>query len=464
MTDAVGHAKSDGDPPVDLQPAEAQARTPVTRGRRIFVNSLIAFTTVLAVVGMLSVFANRLLFNPDNWANTSTQLLQNSDIRSATSNYVVDQLYANVNVGNVLKSALPKRLQPLAGPAAGALQNAAVQAVDLALARPKVQTLWANANRAAAQAFVAVVNGGTKNVKVNHGVVSLDLASIIGQIASRLGLPASITSKLPSSIAHLTVLKSNQLKLVQNVGNAIQGLALWLTIIVPVLYGAAIVLARGRRRRTLMAVGFAIVLSGIIGIALRHLLVSGVTNSLVKDASLKPAVHATLEIMTSILGTVAGAFILVGAVAAAAAWFAGPARIATTSRRAITPFLRERPQPTFSIAAALMVLVFIWDPIPATGTPAGIIVFFALAMLGTEALRRQTEVEFPDARMGDATAAIRARWASIRGRRRRIASADGEALTTTGLVDDLARLSTLQREGAISGEEYEAAKARLLQV
>ena len=60
----------------------------ISHRRLIFVDALIALTTVLAVMGMLSVFANRLLFNPDNWAKTSTQLLQNSDVRNDTANYV----------------------------------------------------------------------------------------------------------------------------------------------------------------------------------------------------------------------------------------------------------------------------------------------------------------------------------------------------------------------------------------
>jgi hypothetical protein len=44
-----------------------------------------------------------------------------------------------------------------------------------------------------------------------------------------------------------------------------------------------------------------------------------------------------------------------------------------------------------------MALIFIWNPIPATGKPAGIIVFLALAFLGTYLLRRQTAAEFPAA-------------------------------------------------------------------
>ena len=108
---------------------------------------------------MLAVWANRLLFNPDNWANTSTQLLENPDIRSATSNYLVDQLYKNVNVAGLLESGLPPRLDPLAGPAAGALRNVAVQGTEFALQRPLVQTLWEAANRTADKAFIAVVEG-----------------------------------------------------------------------------------------------------------------------------------------------------------------------------------------------------------------------------------------------------------------------------------------------------------------
>ena len=143
-----------------IDPVTGRPGRTISRGRLVFVDALIVVTTVLAVVGMLSVWANRLLFNPDNWENTSTQLLQNSQIRSAVSNYVVDQLYANVDVAALIKSGLPPQFAPLAGPAAGALENAAVQGVNLALSRPRVQSLWASANRAADQTFIAIVRGG----------------------------------------------------------------------------------------------------------------------------------------------------------------------------------------------------------------------------------------------------------------------------------------------------------------
>jgi hypothetical protein len=56
---------------------------------------------------------------PRELANTSTKLLQNGEVRAASSNYLVDQLYANVDVAGELKQRLPVALAQLAGPVGG---------------------------------------------------------------------------------------------------------------------------------------------------------------------------------------------------------------------------------------------------------------------------------------------------------------------------------------------------------
>lgn len=366
-----------------------------TRGRHIGVQVLVWGTTVLAVLAIFAVWANRELLNPTNWSNTSPKLLQNAAIREATANYLVDQLYANVDLEAELKTNLPTELAPLAGPIAGeAVRSLATEAARRALATAAVQEFWKRANYLADQTFVTIVNGGRGAVKVKGGEVTLDLASIAANITNGLGLP-NVSSKLRPSVANVKVLKSNQIEAVQKTGRALKGLALPLTIIVPLLYALALALAGGFRRRTLALVGIAILTAGIIGFVGRSLLVSGVTNSLAKTEAVKSAAHAVLSIGTSMLSEIAGAFVLVGATLMAAAWFAGPARLAATGRRAIAPFLRERPEWTYGIVAGVMVLIFIWQPIAATGKPAGIIVFLTLAFLGTYLLRRQTAEEFP---------------------------------------------------------------------
>ncbi len=374
-------------------PGARAAAPPAPHERRWLVRVIIWGTTVLAVVAIFAVWSNRQLLNPNNWANTSTKLLQNDKVREATSNYLVDQLYANVNVAEELKTRLPPQLQPLAAPVAGALQNLAVQAAQRALANGRVQEAWKHANKAADETFIAIINGNGP-VATDGGVVTLDLASIVTNITNRLGLP-NVSSKLPASVAHVTVLKSKNLKAVQDGVKALKGLALLLTIIVPLLYALAIFLARARRRQTLMQVGIAIVIAGLVVFAGRELVVSQVTDSLVKVEANKPAGEAIISIATSMLSEIAGAFVIVGVPLVAAAWFAGPARLAVKGRRVIAPFLRDQPGWTYGIVLAIMLLIFIWGPIPATHKLAGIIVFLALALFGTEVLRRQTDREFP---------------------------------------------------------------------
>jgi hypothetical protein len=449
--------ETDSELETDSAPETTPATRAISRRRLIGVDVLIGVTTVLLIVAMFAVWANRLLFNPDNWSNTSTQLLQDPNIRSATANYVVDQIYANVNVPELIQSGLPTRLAPLADPIAGALRNGAVTATEAALARPRVQNLWAEANRAADQTFIAVVNGGKGAVGTQNGAVTLNLGVLLNNVASRLGLPSNLASHLPANIAMLTIFKSNQLKTVQNAGKAVKGLALWLTILCPVLYALAVFLAKGHRRRTLMTVGFAAIFAGVVVFFGRNILQTQITNSLTNDASLRPAIRATIGIGTQLLVEVAGACVFVGVILVIAAWFAGPARIARAGREAIAPFLRDQVGFTYGIALGILALLFIWDPIPATGTPAGIITFIVLGLIGTAVLRAQTAREFPEARAGAATHAVRTRMSSMR---RPGGSSPPPANATT--AEQLKQLADLRDSGSISPEEYQAAKSQLL--
>jgi hypothetical protein len=109
-----------------------------------------------------------------------------------------------------------------------------------------------------------------------------------------------------------------------------------------------------------------------------------------------------------------------------------------------------------------MVLVFLWNPIPATGTFGGIIVFFVLALFGTEMLRRQTVAEFPDAQHGDAAAALRARWHARRDRRHQPPAPISGGAQGATVADQLEKLAALHERGTITSEEYAAAKRTVL--
>jgi hypothetical protein len=427
------------------------------RGRRIWVRIILIVATVLAVFAIFAIWANRQLMNPSNWAKTSTALLQKQTIRSALSSYLVDQLYANINVQEQLKTGLPTQLKPLAGPVSGALHSVAEEAAEKALATPQVQAAWEKANRAADQALVTIVNGGGSRVQINGGTVSLNLHQIVSDLALRLGLPAGVADKLPPSVANLKVVTSSQLGLIRNLAKALHALAVVLLILVIALYALAVALAGGHRRRALMWVGWGFVLAGLLVILGLKIGQGQLVSAITSDASIEPAANDAYSVATSLLEQVASASIIVGVPVILAGWLAGPARWAIAIRRFLAPRFRERPALAYWITVTLLALVFIWGPIPATRNPLEMLLFTILALVGAHVLREQIEREFPDAQPISMRAALGDKMSRARAAVTPSSSGPSKA-------NELERLAALHDKGAITDDEYAAAKRELLAV
>src|SRR5215213_942979 len=157
--------------------------------RLTFARILVVVGTLLAMLSILAVWISRQALETDQWTKTSSELLEQPSVQTAISGFLVDQLYANVDVEAELRAALPDRADALAGPAAGALRRGAEDVAQRALRRPRVQEAWENANRQAHEAFVDVVVEGEGAVLTNEqGVVTLDLKSLLNEISQRTGI------------------------------------------------------------------------------------------------------------------------------------------------------------------------------------------------------------------------------------------------------------------------------------
>jgi hypothetical protein len=435
---------------------------PAGRVRRVWVRAILVLATLLAVLAIFAIWANRQLLNPTNWSRTSTALLQRSTIRSAVSGYLIDQLYSNVDVQGELKSGLPKQLGPLAGPISGALHGLAEEGAERALATPKVQDVWRRANYAADQTLVRIVNGGGSRVQINGGTVSLNLRQIVGDLSQRLGLPSSIAEKLPASVANLKVVTSSQLGLVRNLAKALHALSVWLTVFVLLLYALAVYLAQGNRRRTLMWVGWSLVLAGVAVVLGRQVAQGQLVSAITTDASIEPAANDAYSVATSLLVGVAGSAIVIGLPVIFAAWFAGPARWAIAGRRFWAPHFREHPGLPYWIAAAFIVILVIWAPIPATRSPAWLLLFTVLALLGAHVLRGEITEQFPDAQATSMRAALAEHAHTMGERISRARAAAAPARAGTSTASELERLAALRDRGVLTEEEFARAKSELL--
>ena len=110
----------------------------------------------------------------------------------------------------------------------------------------------------------------------------------------------------------LVIMKSDQLKLAQDIASAINGLAILLPIIAIALFALAVFLARGRRRETLRTTGWCFLLVGVLLLILRRVGGDTIVNSLVQIPANKPAVHDIWDIATSLLRALSIALVAYG--------------------------------------------------------------------------------------------------------------------------------------------------------
>jgi hypothetical protein len=434
---------------------------------RILVPVLVALAGLLTFVAIFSIWINRQALNTDNWVTTSDKLLQNADVQSQLSIFLADQLTASVDVQAELQKALPPRLSPLAAPAAGALNQLAPQVAQRALATPQVQTLWSDANRAAHETLLTILDGGGSSVSTNGGEVTLDLGSLVAQIGGRLGVGANLASKIPADAGQITILKSDQLSAAQSIASLIRHLPIVLTLLVLILYWLAVYLARGRRRRTLRSVGLAFIVAGAIALIARGLAGTAVVDALAHTEAVKPAVQAVWSIGTSLLVTVASSAIAFGILVVIGAWLAGSTRLATALRREIAPYAGENRGAVYAGAGVVLVALIAWAPIAALRKPVGILLFIVLFAVGTEILRRQIAREFPDAQVGEREAG----WSlspAFGGRAPQPVPAGPSSGPSQALAPEdaklerLERISALHASGALTDAEFEAQKREIL--
>jgi hypothetical protein len=414
---------------------------------------LLLVGTLLALVAIFSIWANRQALNTDNWVDTSDKILQSPAVQSELSAYVATELFAKVDVQAELAKALPPELKALAGPAAAGLSQLAPRVAEKALATSQVQALWEEANRAAHESLLELLDGGGETISTDAGRVTLDLGSLLAQIGGQIGVGDAIASKVPPQAGRLTILESDQISTAQSVAQGIRDLPIVLTLLVLVFYGLAVYLAGPRRRKALRSVGLGFVAAGVLALIVRSFAGNELVGSLTANEAAKPAAEAVWGIGTSLLVTVAASAIAFGVLVFLGAWLAGPTRLATGIRRGASPYLREQPAAALALAFAVFIALIAWAPIAAFRKPLGIVLFAILFAAGAEILRRQALREFPETSRGEVGERLRRRW-SARSRPTADVGAAG--------VDDLERLSALRRSGDLSPTEFDAAKAQVL--
>jgi len=460
--------------------AVVQAETRSRHPRRGWARALVVLASIVAFAAILAIWANRQVLNTDNWTNTSTELLENRQIRNQVAVYLVDQLYANVDVAGEIREALPPRLQPLAGPAAGGLRQLAERAANEVLSRPRAQQAWANANRAAQEQLLRILEGGGPIVSTTEGNVVLDLTELLNQMQERVGIGGRLAERLPPSAAQITIMESDQLAAAQDGLKVVRGLPIVLVTLSLVLFGVALAIAPTWRRQALRAYGIGFVFVGALALITQVQAGEALTNALANTAAIEPAIGSAWTISTTLLVEAASATIGYGVFMVLAAWLAGPSRPTIALRRAVAPYASS-PAIAYAAFAVFIGLLLWWGPTPALRDPVLALILIALLAFAWEALRRLIKREHPDANMAEANERMRERarhagaWVrqgtsagrtAVAGTASRVVT-EAKTRTSGGSAGDerleqLERLAKLKETGVLDEQEFAAQKRLIL--
>jgi hypothetical protein len=444
---------------------------------RLKVRVLVVLASILAFLAIFTSWIDRQALDTNQWVDTSGKLLEDKQISDALAVYSVDQLYASVDVASILKKRLPSDLQPISSPVAAGVREFATRAAQQAFQSPRVQGLWANANRAAHRELVSILKGNNQSVSSQNGRVVLDLRPIVLQLADRIGLKkqakdaikkGEASGALKPNFGQLEVADSQQLDTARTITKVLQGLAWLFSIGSLALFALAAWLAKGRRWVVVLGYGLGLVASGLAAIAVRSAAKSLVVDSLAKTEEARvPAQHAW-DISTALLHSIATSVIVAGVLFVIASFLASPASPAVSIRQALAPTLRDRPGIVWSVFAAVaLISLIIWPP---HGTRGLVITLLLIVLAGVwlEELRRKTARDFPGAKQGD--------W--MKGMRRRARKASSEAGRRVGsamkdlAADDkdpddtklerLEKLGELKEKGVLTAAEFREEKKKIL--
>ena len=456
MTD-VGESTVEAEPPPTPKVVPPGVNS---RRRKLGLGLLVGLASLMLGVSILATWMNEVFLDSTTWADTSASALQQPQVRTAVSGYLVDQLYTNVNVPEALAQVLPPRVKGLAGPIAVAGQPYLQRAIAAGLDRPRVVELWRAANLRAHAQLMKILNGGSGPFSTTNGVVAIDLRPLVGQISSTLSQRTGGRVTLPPGAGEIVLLRSKQLSTAQTGVKLLRVAALPLGLLALALFALAVYLSRARRK-TLRAIAIGMLAAGLVLVVVRRIIGDQLIASLTVLPDVRAAGHTIWWMATDRLGSANITLCSVALLLLFGTWFAGPAKRATSARHALTPYLRD-PSVAYGTYALVLIVLLIWAPVNAARDPVMILIIGVLGLIGIEALRRIVQREFPDVTERELGHRLHGAWtrayASVRHGSEPAPAPHPEA----GRYAALEQLATLHDRGALSDQEYAAEKSALL--
>ena len=308
---------------------------------------LIVLGCVLAPVAVLGVWTGNQISNTGRWVATVEPLIHDPAIQNVLTDKITNQITSHINLtGNINQAAAQLNSKGLTrissllttfGPQIVSSVTGFIHStVHSVIASRAMANAWVQVNTVAHQSLVKVLSGqGGGAVTTSNGQIVLNLGPLITVAKQDLVARGfSLANSIPNVNPTVALFEAKNLGKAQAGYRLITDGKIVLPILVLVLLGAGVYVAR-RRRRALVAAGLGLAASMLVlsvGLLIaRSIYLSSVPSSVLPSDAAAAAYDAFVHFIKVSLRVV----LAVGLVVAIGAFFTGPSRAAVQTRSAL---------------------------------------------------------------------------------------------------------------------------------
>lgn len=309
---------------------------------------LILLAAVVAPLSVLATWSNGQIQDTDRYLATVAPLAKDPDVQKAVAARIEEVIFSYLDVDAAVDEVvtaledrgLPDRaagtLEALSGPLASGVRSFVGDRILALVQSETFEQAWVEANRTAHDELVAALNGETDGaVEIDRGAVNVNLATLINTVKQQLvdaGL--GIAERIPEVSASFAIVQSDDLATVQSLIGMLDELSTWLPVVGLFLIGAAVLVARDRRR-TLLASGLAVAAS---------MLLLGVTLNVLRPfyldalpaSSSTAAAGAVYDQLVSFIRVALRGVLVIALTVAVVAWLSAAHGSGASARRGLT--------------------------------------------------------------------------------------------------------------------------------
>ena len=350
-------------------------------GARSIVSLLLfVLATILFIPALVGHWGHRTVIDGQRYIETVGPLIEQPEVQQALADAVTEAVVAKVDtqaqVDTLLGNLFPDAgfTDQLAAPIAAGINSLIGDLVARFVASDQFATVWIELNTAAQKGVVLVLEGKEGGAVFLRGdELVLDTSSALTAIQTFLvdnGITAAANITIPETDREIVLAQTPALAQLRTIYGLTSPVLQWLPVIIALMFGGAILLAR-RRARTVVATGIVFGVSGVLVLVGLGIGQTTFTNQLA-GTPWGPATDVFWNTLLEYLIAGTQAIIALGIVLVIAGWFGGRTRLAQRLRGPLASGLRELRGRLFDGGAG---------PLPASATTYLMWAAYALGVL-----------------------------------------------------------------------------------